>query len=72
MTVGSLCSVCWCSSCACFVVHHVQVVPDKIGDKGSSYNDFICALPDNQCRYGGMKAAMHAGCQQHAHQPGLG
>lgn len=28
-----------------------RVVPDKIGDKNSSYNDFICALPDNQCRY---------------------
>lgn len=31
----------------------VQVVPDKIGEKGTSYNDFICALPDNQCRYAG-------------------
>jgi cofilin len=28
-----------------------KVVPDKIGGQGSSYNDFICALPDNECRY---------------------
>lgn len=34
--------------CAC-----MQVVPDKIGDKYSTYNDFICALPDGQCRYAG-------------------
>lgn len=32
----------------------LQVVPDKIGYKNSSYNDFVCALPDNQCRYAGM------------------
>jgi hypothetical protein len=31
----------------------MQVVPDKIGDKYSTYNDFICALPDGQCRYAG-------------------
>jgi hypothetical protein len=34
--------------CAC-----MQVVPDKIGDKYSTYNDFVCALPDGQCRYAG-------------------
>ncbi|KAF8072728.1 Abca17 [Scenedesmus sp. PABB004] len=27
------------------------VVPDKIGGQASSYNDFVCALPDGQCRY---------------------
>jgi hypothetical protein len=31
----------------------VQVVPDKIGGQSSSYNDFVCSLPDNQCRYAG-------------------
>lgn len=39
----------------------VQVVPDKIGDKASSYNDFICALPDNQCRYAGASGKWGAG-----------
>jgi hypothetical protein len=48
--VDTLTYVCWCVRCvAC-----MQVVPDKIGDKNSSYNDFICALPDNQCRYAGV------------------
>jgi hypothetical protein len=28
-------------------------VPDKIGGQSSSYNDFVCSLPDNQCRYAG-------------------
>lgn len=27
------------------------VVPDKIGGQSSSYNDFVCSLPDGQCRY---------------------
>ncbi|KAF6260986.1 actin-depolymerizing factor AdfA [Scenedesmus sp. NREL 46B-D3] len=27
------------------------VVPDKIGGQASTYNDFVCSLPDNQCRY---------------------
>jgi len=31
----------------------LQVVPETIGSQSSSYNDFICALPDNQCRYAG-------------------
>lgn len=31
----------------------VQVVPDKIGGQSSSYNDFVCSLPDGQCRYAG-------------------
>lgn len=39
----------------------MQVVPDKIGDKKSSYNDFICALPDNQCRYAGVSWVTAAG-----------
>lgn len=30
----------------------MQVVPDKIGGQAATYNDFICALPESQCRYG--------------------
>lgn len=43
----------------------MQVVPDRIGDKNSSYNDFICALPDNQCRYAGVLWITAAGASEH-------
>lgn len=36
-----------------YVAVALQVVPETIGAQSSSYNDFICALPDNQCRYAG-------------------
>jgi hypothetical protein len=39
----------------------VQVVPDKIGGQSSSYNDFVCSLPDNQCRYAGEQRGAVAG-----------
>jgi len=29
------------------------VIPDRIGGKNSPYEEFVAALPPNECRYGG-------------------
>ena len=33
---------------------HIQVVIADVGDKDSTYNDFLAVLPPSDCRYGGM------------------
>jgi hypothetical protein len=34
-----------------------QVIIAAVGDKDSSYDDFLAALPDTDCRYGGARSA---------------
>ncbi|CAA3010413.1 actin-depolymerizing factor 7, partial [Olea europaea subsp. europaea] len=34
-----------------FKIEDQQVVVDKLGNPGDTYDDFTASLPDNECRY---------------------
>jgi hypothetical protein len=33
-----------------------------VGDKAGTWDDFLAALPDSDCRYGGMQGLLLRGC----------
>jgi len=38
-----------------------RVIPDAVGGKTSPYEEFLEALPERECRYGGESAANRVG-----------
>ncbi len=40
--------------------HLFQVVIADVGDKDSTYDDFLAVLPSSDCRYGGMTTRFSA------------